>query len=136
MSDNINSPATDFECDNPGRNSHAVSKYGMPVGNHVKINGTDDLRDIIKFGEGGCVSQIDLEKNDSFDEQDPENCYKYIIWITCQGPKKGYGYLTFNDKTGDHYGISIYSTSLKKHYIRYGSNKPDIISIIWSDDGI
>ena len=138
----INQQGVIFDVNITGRNSFAVSKAGLPVNAHVIMNnnGTQDsdLRDFIKFGDGGYVKSIEMISNDGVDEVleegTPENTYAYRINVRACGPKDGWGYLVFVDRTGDHYSLSLYKHSEDDHYVKYNSTNPDIIAIIWYDD--
>jgi len=137
----INESVGVFEVDGigPVRNSFAVSKTGMKVGSHVMMKDDEkqdsDLKDFIRFGEGGFVRSIELVPADDSEEQDsPQDCYAYRINVIAAGPKKGWGKLVFIDKMTDTYTLSIYDSAEKKHFVRYNSANPDIIAILWSDD--
>lgn len=123
----------------PQRNSYAVSKTGMKVGNHVRMRDDEkqdsDLRGFIRFGDGGFVRSIELVSDGDAEEQEnPQDCYAYRINVIAAGPKKGWGKLVFIDRSTDTYTLSIYDSSEKKHFVRYNSANPDIIAILWSDD--
>ena len=128
----VNEGVNNFQCDSPGRNSFAVSAEGLHVGNRVRINDKDsDLSNFIVFGKGGYVKTIRLVKNTN-----PLSMFHYTIEVYGKGPEKGYGHLTFNDRTGDYYDLSIYRAKDKWHSVDLNSDNPQITAINWSDDGI
>ena len=123
-----------FNCEKGGFESYAICNEGdeLYVGQSLKINGTSDLSDIIKFNNGGCVYSISLIKNPSFSLWG----YEYEIEVMAQGPSglgTGSGYLRFTDKTGDTYSLSITDSSKKKHVVDYKSSDPEITRVEWSN---
>lgn len=116
-----------FKCD--GTNNYATPAYdseALNIGDELVINDQEELKDIIKFNDGGCVYKIFLEGS--------PDIYKYVIGVIAQGPKgfaSGYGHLEFTDATGDVYKLKIYDSDRELHRLRYKSKDGRIVKVEW-----
>lgn len=121
----------EFNCGSPEENSYAVCPSGLPVASRVQINGNEDLSEIVKFNDSGCVYSIRLVKNPT-----SGSIYSYEIQVDARGPSgagSGSGYLYFTDATGDSYALSIYRSGRHLHVVDYNSRDPRITTITWSN---
>ena len=118
-----------FSCSQSGENSRADCP-SSPTEGVVTINGSRDLSQVVRFNDGGCVYSVTLESTSSL------NPYDYCLRVDAQGPRgmtSGNGYLYFTDARGDTYSLKIFSSARKEHTLRYNSDRPEIISIVWSN---
>lgn len=129
-----NGAYTNFLCEHGGSPGVAVCEEGegMVLGQHVSINGDKEIQKWVYRSKDGKVFDIYLGTNSS------GGFYKYQILVEAQGPDTGWWTtdgikLHFTDKTGDEYALDIVSTTRKVHYVRYNSDRPNIISFRWEN---
>lgn len=120
-------PQLDFQCTRGGENSEATSDQTEAEG-VVAINGKQDLHELVRFNNGGCVYGIRVLRQNA-------GLFDGIIWVDAQGPSAtgGSGHLSFVDASGDTYRLSIFRSARCTHTLRYNSKQPAIRKIIWSN---
>ena len=96
------------------------------------------LKDIITFNDGGYIDQFYAQEDFHIygDVSDLiDYAYPNIIRVHGCGPEgfgSGSGYLHFTDESNDTYDLSIWRHSEAWHYVKYGSDNPDIVKISWN----
>ncbi len=92
----------------------------------TKINGVR-LSDIIKFEDGGFISQFYTYTNEN------PWIYDYGIYVYGHGPEGFFkeGHLQFFDETGDNYNIFLYLNKYSGHTVDYNSEKPTVTEFKW-----
>ncbi len=122
-----------FSCIKSGENGEAHCKSEpMKINESLSIDGKQDLSNIIKFNDNGCVYEIRLITDPTFSLWGN----KYEIEVQGQGPKgffNGSGYLRFFDVTGDHYDLKITNSSNRIHVVDFKSEDPRITRVKWSN---
>lgn len=113
---------------------HSQPSYGQALAPgemfppyNIMINGNSDLEKCIVWNNGGCVYSIHVVYN---------GLDSYMVYVDAQGPEgwsSGAGYLRFIDYSGDHYDLSIFSSSRKTHWVEFMSFRPGLEKILWSD---
>lgn len=108
-----------------GPKSSATSDVGLQPGGQVRLNGKEDLQDCIVGDNGAYIEWIRLDTG--------AGVYDYVITVYGRGPSGAFKHmdLTFTDETGDSYSLSLYSTTVETHTVRYNSHKPAIKLITW-----
>lgn len=128
-SDSANLPVGRFTGNCGENNSATAVDGGLFPNQQLELNGNTDLSSCVLFNDGGKVYGIWLSTNSGF--------YNYAINVDAEGPHgpfSGSGYLFFTDATGDTYQLSIYSGTRANHFVRYNSDKPQILKVRWSDN--
>jgi hypothetical protein len=111
-----------------GVNGAADGPPLAPGSGYLAINGSEDLSNCIMGNSGARVYTI-------YTGREAYSYYEYVIWVDAQGPKgsgSGNMWLTFEDQSPDHYRLKIHDSTRKWHYVRYNSDKPNLIHLIWS----
>lgn len=120
----------------PFSNSDAGKRTGVTTplggalepGDVVAINDSPDLSTAIVGNVGAFVRKIELVRQAGF--------YSYVLNVTARGPKglgSGWMHLYFTDRTGDRYGLGIWSSTEEQHTVAYNSGEPGIVKIEWAD---
>ena len=100
-----------------------VQKVGWTLDN---IDGVA-LKDIIKY-DNGYVDRIDM----NYASQSTDITWRnYTIRVHGRGPETSSLGLAFQDSEPDTYHLSLYSTTVKCHYVSFNSSNPQITKISW-----
>lgn len=105
----------------------ATSTGGMQPNQSATVNGNSPQNCVIA-NDGGTVFDIEL--------QSVAGVYNYQLRVQAQGPKgvfSGSMYLAFEDRTGDVYYLSVFSSTKEWHQVSYNSARPEIVAIYWSN---
>ena len=116
-----------YDDKNPGC---ITSETGLQVGQHVVVyhnNQQVDLQSIMRFGEDGYISKIEMKENGG--------TYDYRIDAVGAGPSSGYGYTYYTDDEPDTYSLKFYDHKEHSDYVRFNSKKPVIRKITWEPIG-
>lgn len=100
----------------------------LPGTGLLAINGNTDLSGCVVGNYGACVYQVYTSQSST--------AFGYEIWVQAQGPSgvgSGSIWLTFVDQSGDPYGLRIFDSTKKWHFVRYSSKKPGLTSMNWND---
>ena len=100
----------------------------------VEVGGVP-LKDIITFNDGGYIDQFYTEEKTGDMSDMLALIYPYSVHVHGAGPSgfcSGAGYLHFADESGDSYGLVIWSSSIKWHWVKYNSSKPAIVKLSWN----
>ncbi|MFF2660638.1 hypothetical protein ACFVUH_25160 [Kitasatospora sp. NPDC058032] len=111
-----------------GTNSWARSNDGFKVNTTMMINDSTDFKDCVTIEGGGHVYGVNLNKS-------PNPLYGYRISVDACGPTgmTSTMYLSFQDRNGEIYHLSIYKSARIIHSLDYSSSNPEIIEFRWSN---
>lgn len=99
---------------------------GPPV--RLSINGNPNLLNCVVTYDYGMVEEIKLYVDNA-------PIYKYTIKVFGMGPRgvgSGSLLLKFFDESGDTYQLRLRSSRFTFHFVRYNSDKPNIVRLEWS----